>query len=256
MVMMQQNDTELDDLWRRYKETGDKHLRDRLVVVYAPLVRLVALKVATGLPNTIEHADLMGYGAFGLIDAIEKFDLERNLKFATYAVTRIRGSIFDELRAIDWVPRSVRAKSKDIEQATSDLLEKLRRNPTGQEIADALEIDHSELQRDIAKIFSLRTAALDEPVIGGDNHRTTLGDTIADHRASAHDIVDQYETRRILAEAINRLTNREKTVMTLYYYEELTLAEIGGVLGVTESRVCQIHSNAAKQLREILGSVV
>ncbi|MGC9155291.1 MAG: RNA polymerase sigma factor WhiG [Ferrimicrobium sp.] len=251
-----QGDADLDKLWHRYKETGDQGLRDRLLVTYSPLVRFVASRVAIGLPNSVEQADLASYGTFGLIDAIEKFDLERNIKFETYAITRIKGAIIDELRAIDWVPRSVRAKAKAVEQAYAKLEAKLHRSPTDKEVAAELEIDESELQAIFSKISFLGIAALDEVVLGGErNEGMTLGDTIADRKESANGSFEQEETRRMLVDAINRLGDREKMVLTLYYYEGFTLAEIGDILGVTESRVCQIHSKAVLQLRGKLGDV-
>ncbi|WP_298344961.1 RNA polymerase sigma factor WhiG [Ferrimicrobium sp.] len=251
-----QGDADLDKLWHRYKETGDQGLRDRLLVTYSPLVRFVASRVAIGLPNSVEQADLASYGTFGLIDAIEKFDLDRNIKFETYAITRIKGAIIDELRAIDWVPRSVRAKAKAVEQAYAKLEAKLHRSPTDKEVAAELEIDESELQAIFSKISFLGIAALDEVVLGGErNEGMTLGDTIADRKESANGSFEQEETRRMLVDAINRLGDREKMVLTLYYYEGFTLAEIGDILGVTESRVCQIHSKAVLQLRGKLGDV-
>lgn len=251
-----QGDADLDKLWRTYKETGDQGLRDRLLVAYSPLVRFVASRVAIGLPNSVDQGDLVSYGTFGLIDAIEKFDLERNIKFETYAITRIKGAIIDELRAIDWVPRSVRAKAKAVEQAYSKLEGKLHRSPTDQEVAGELGIDDGELQTIFSKISFLGIAALDEVVLGGERGEgMTLGDTIADRKESANGSFEQEETRRMLVDAINRLGDREKMVLTLYYYEGFTLAEIGDILGVTESRVCQIHSKAVLQLRGKLGDV-
>jgi RNA polymerase sigma factor for flagellar operon FliA len=254
-VVVVVEDVELKELWRRYKETGNKELRDQLLTAYAPLVVFVASKVAIGLPSSVERCDLTSYGTFGLMDAIEKFELERNLKFSTYAVRRIKGAILDELRAIDWVPRSLRAKARAIEQASSDLEGKLRRSPTRQEIADSLEMEHSELRSLLAKTSVLGMAALDEVVLGGDSERMTLGDTIADSKSSAHGSFDQHESRRMLAHAINKLADREKLVLALYYYEDFSLAEIGKILGVTESRACQIHAKATDRLREKLGSI-
>lgn len=247
-------DAELKELWGRYKETGDKELRDQLLIAYAPLVGFVASQVAVGLPSSVERCDLTSYGTFGLIDAIEKFELERNLKFSTYAVRRIRGAILDELRALDWAPRSLRAKARAIERARSKLEHKLLRAPTHQELADALEMELSELQTLLGKTSVLSIASLDEGMIGGDSESTTLGDTIADSKSTAHGLLDQHESRRMLAYAINKLDDREKLVLTLYYYEDFSLAEIGKILGVTESRACQIRAKATDQLREKLGA--
>ncbi|MHB8190781.1 MAG: RNA polymerase sigma factor WhiG [Ferrimicrobium sp.] len=246
----------IGELWIRYKAGATHELRDRLVIHYAPLVRFVASRVAVGLPNSIDQSDLASYGTFGLMDAIEKFDLDRNIKFETYAISRIKGAIIDELRAIDWVPRSVRAKAKAVEHAYSKLEAELHRTPSDSEVAKELGIDDSELQVIFSKISFLGIAALDEVVVGGERgDGLTLGDTIADRRESASGNYEREETRRILVDAINRLGDREKVVLTLYYYEGFTLAEIGKVLGVTESRVCQIHSKAVLQLRGKLGDV-
>jgi RNA polymerase sigma factor for flagellar operon FliA len=246
-------DPDIAELWQQYKQTGDRELRDRLVVHYAPLVRFVASRVAVGLPSSIDQGDLASYGTFGLIDAIDKFDLERHIKFETYAISRIKGAIIDELRAIDWVPRSVRAKAKAVEHAYSKLEAELHRSPTDSEVAKELGIDNNELQSIFAKISFLGIAALDEVVLGGDRGEgVTLGDTIADKRESATGGFEREETRRMLVDAINRLGDREKMVLTLYYYEGFTLAEIGQILGVTESRVCQIHAKAVIQLRSKL----
>jgi RNA polymerase sigma factor for flagellar operon FliA len=243
-------------LWREFKTTGDVKLRDRLVLAYAPLVRFVASRVAIGLPSFIDPGDLASYGTLGLIDAIQKFDPERNIKFETYAISRIKGAIIDELRAIDWVPRSVRTKAKAVEHAYSKLRAELHRTPTDQEVAAELGISENELQTVFSKISFLSVAQLDEVVFDGERgDGTTLGETIADLRESATGSFEKEETRKLLVDAINRLGNREKIVLTLYYYEGFTLAEIGKILGVTESRICQIHSKAVLQLRSMLKDV-
>ncbi len=245
---------EMESFWQTYKASGERSIRDKIVVHYAPLVRFVASRVAVGLPSSIDQGDLTSYGMFGLLDAIEKFDLARNIKFETYAIARIKGAIIDELRAIDWVPRSVRAKAKAVEGAYAKLEAELHRSPTDAEVAKELAIDDDELQSIFSKISFLGIAALDEVVMGGERGEgLTLGDTIADRRESASGNFEREETRRILVDAINRLGDREKMVLTLYYYEGFTLAEIGEILGVTESRVCQIHSKAVLQLRGKLG---
>ena len=192
--------TSLEELWLTYKSTGDEHLREQLILHYSPLVKYVAGRVATGLPQNVEQADLVSYGIFGLIDAIEKYDPDRGYKFETYAIARIKGAILDELRSIDWVPRSVRAKARAIEKAYGKLEGELHRTPSDVELAKELEMSDDQLQA-----------------------------------------------------TLNRMPEREKIVLTLYYYEGLTLAEIGQVLGVTESRVCQIHTKAVLQLRARLG---
>jgi RNA polymerase sigma factor FliA len=238
------------ELWAEYKRTGSRELRDRLIVQYSPLVKYVAGRVSVGLPHTIEQSDLVSYGIFGLIDAIEKFDHQRAIKFETYAITRVKGAIIDELRSIDWVPRSVRAKARAIEKAYAKLEAEQLRTPTDGEVARELGLSEEELQAQFSQISFVGIVALDEVLAGGERgESTTLGDTLADRRDGPMQAFEVEEMKQILAGAINRLGDREKIVLTLYYYEGLTLAEIGQVLGVTESRVCQIHTKAVLQLR-------
>jgi RNA polymerase sigma factor for flagellar operon FliA len=238
-------------LWAEYKEGGTRDARERLILHYAPLVKFVAGRVAAGLPQNIEQSDLVSYGIFGLIDAIDKFDPGRGYKFETYAISRIKGAIIDELRSIDWVPRSVRAKARAIERAYSKLENELRRSPEDKEVAAELGMSEEELAGILSQISFVGIVALDE-LLSASADRTggaTVGDTIADR---AHDPVEAFESeemRHVLADAIQRMPDRERLVLTLYYYEGLTLAEIGAVLGVTESRVCQIHTKAIFQLR-------
>lgn len=237
-------------LWDDYKRTGSREARDRLIVHYSPLVKFVAGRVSVGLPQNIEQADLVSYGIFGLIDAIDKFDPARGIKFETYAINRIKGAIIDELRSIDWVPRSVRAKARAVEKAMAKLEAELHRTPTDAELAAELGMTEDELQQVFNQISFVGLVALDEMLGGGERgDATTLGDTIPDKGEGPMAAFEVEEMKQLLADAINRMGEREKIVLTLYYYEGLTLAEIGEVLGVTESRVCQIHTKAVLQLR-------
>ena len=246
---------DIERLWAEYKASGDTTLRDQLIVHYSPLVKYVAGRVATGLPQNVDQADLVSYGIFGLIDAIDKFDPDRGFKFETYAIARIKGNILDELRSIDWVPRSVRAKARAIEKAYAKLEGELHRTPTDQELADELDLTDDQLQTTLGQISFTGLVALDEMLSTGDRgDSVTLGDTIADQGPGPVAAYEVEEMRHILADAINRLPEREKTVLTLYYYEGLTLAEIGSILGVTESRVCQIHTKSVIQLRARLAA--
>jgi RNA polymerase sigma factor for flagellar operon FliA len=238
-------------LWVEYKQSGDRRIRDQLIVLYSPLVKYVAARVAVGLPQHVDGADLASYGVIGLIDAIDRYDPVRQVKFETYAIPRIRGAIIDELRAIDWVPRSVRAKARSVEQAYASLEATLLRTPTDAEVAAELDISEQDLQDILRQISFVGVAALDEVfLVGGDrSERTTLGDTIPDAAAGPVAMFEDKESKEILSQAIMQLGDRERTVLSLYYYEGLTLAEIGEILGVTESRVCQIHTKAVLQLR-------
>ena len=240
-------------IWEDYKQSNAPTARDRLIVHYSPLVKYVAGRVASGLPQSVDQGDLVSYGIFGLIDAIDKFDTGRGIKFETYAITRIKGAIIDELRSLDWVPRSVRTKARRVEQAYASLEHRLLRTPTDAEVALEMGISKRELQEVFTQISFVGLLALDE-VLGGDGQAQTLGDTLPDKGESPVSAFEGEEMKRALAAAINRLGDREKMVLTLYYYEGLTLAEIGKVLGVTESRVCQIHTKAVLQLRSRIKS--
>ncbi|MFJ2828532.1 RNA polymerase sigma factor WhiG [Streptomyces sp. NPDC087263] len=248
----------LDELWRSYKTTGDGKLRDQLILHYSPLVKYVAGRVSVGLPPNVEQADFVASGVFGLIDAIEKFDIERSIKFETYAITRIRGAMIDELRALDWIPRSVRQKARAVERAYATLEAQLCRTPSEGEVAAEMGIKVEELHAAFSQLSLANVVALDELLhVGGeDGDRLSLMDTLEDHHADDPvEAAEDHELRRLLARAINTLPDREKTVVTLYYYEGLTLAEIGNVLGVTESRVSQIHTKSVLQLRAKLTDV-
>lgn len=250
---MSNDDTDIDRLWAEYKSDPTSTSRDALIVHFSPLVKYVAGRVAVGLPQNVEQADLASYGMFGLIDAIEKFEPERGFKFETYAISRIKGAILDELRSMDWVPRSVRAKARQIEKAYAKIEASEHRPPTDAELAEELEWSDEQLQTALTQISHVGLAALDEVLTGERGDSVTLGDTIAD--TSAHGPMGAFEvaeTRQLLGQAINTLPEREKIVLTLYYYENLTLQEIGRVLGVTESRACQIHTKAVLHLRSRL----
>lgn len=250
-------DDELGQHWHRFKSTGEEEAREKLILHYAPLVKYVASRVATGLPASVEQADLVSYGMFGLIDALTKFEPGRGNKFETYAIPRIKGAIIDELRAMDWVPRSIRFKAREIEKAHTDLESMLKRQPTEQEMAERLGITRRELHDVVSQISFVSVLALDELVsVGADRgEQVSLIDTLADRGIDPTSGVESQETRGLLAAAINELSEREKIVVTLYYFEGLTLAEIGQILGVTESRVCQIHTKAVGGLRGQLTEV-
>jgi len=247
---------ETQALWLEFGRTHDKALRDRLILTYAPLVKYVAGRLGSGLPTHVDEGDLVSYGLLGLIGAIERYDPTRDVKFETYALARIKGSIIDELRSLDWVPRSVRSRAREIERAIAELEAKLGVAPDDEQIAAKLGISVEELESSLTDISRSSIAALDELwSVSGDGDQVSLLDTIEDtaepHPAAA---LDETETREALADAISRLPEREKLVVTLYYYEELTLREIGEVLGVTESRVSQLHTKAILRLKARLAA--
>jgi RNA polymerase sigma factor for flagellar operon FliA len=246
---------DVQTLWLEYSRTRDQGIRDRLILTYAPLVKYVAGRLGSGLPAHVDEGDLVSYGLLGLIGAIERFDPTRDIKFETYAISRIKGAIIDELRALDWVPRSVRARARDIERAIAELEAKLGRAPDDDEIAAKVGITVEELENSLTEISRSSIAALDElwPMSGEGGDQVSLLDTIEDTDGpNPQDALAQTELREALGEAIARLPEREKLVVTLYYYEELTLREIGEVLGVTESRVSQLHTKAILRLKSRL----
>jgi RNA polymerase sigma factor for flagellar operon FliA len=245
-------------IWLEYRRTNDKALRDRLIVMYSPLVKYVAGRLGSGLPAHVDEGDLVSYGLLGLIGAIERYDLDRDIKFETYAIARIRGAIIDELRALDWVPRSVRSRAREIERAISGLEAKLGRAPTDEEIAGRVGITVGELEDSLTDISRSSIAALDELwSVSGEGDQVSLLDTLEDPESiRPAEALDETELREILGDAIARLPEREKLVITLYYYEELTLREIGEVLGVTESRISQLHTKAILRLKARLAEAV
>ena len=241
---------DLEQLWAAHQAEPTQEVRDQLIVHYAPLVKYVAGRVASGLPSSVELSDLVSYGMLGLIDAIAKFDPDRGFKFETYAIARIKGSMLDELRAIDWVPRSVRTKARSLEQAVAELQAELHRTPTDAELAEHLGVSDGELQTMLGQVSFTGLVALDDLLSAGERDGSaTVADTLADAGPGPLAAYEVTEVREQLADAIRSLPEREKTVLGLYYYEGLTLADIGSILGVTESRVCQIHTKAVLSLR-------
>ena len=244
---------ELRELWRRYKVDGDEKARERLVVAYSPLVKFIAGRMASGLPSHVEESDLISYGLLGLIGAIERFYTEREIKFETFAVARIKGAIIDELRSLDWVPRSVRARARDVERAHAELEGKLARTPSDEEMAERLEMTVEEFHDTLLEIANSSVLALDDLWTFADpegGSQISVLDTIQDPAAvDPESEAQQSEVKDRLADAIESLPERERLVIALYYYENLTLREIGEVLGVTESRVSQLHTKAVIGLR-------
>lgn len=244
------SESDIEDYWRRFKKDGDEKAREGLILHFSPLVKFVAGRVGVGLPKNVEQADLISYGMFGLIDAIDKFEPERGFKFETYAVNRIRGAILDELRALDWVPRSVRARAREIQRSLDELEHKHKRSVSEEELAEHMGMPLATLQDHLGEISSLGFVALDELLDPSERGSASIGDMLSDARIGVPgESFEKQETRYFLTDAINRLPERERLVITLYYYEGLTLAEIGSVLGVTESRICQIHTKSVMSLR-------
>lgn len=245
-------ETELKELWRKYKKDADERAKERLVLAYSPMVKFVAGRVGSGLPAHIEEGDLISYGLLGLVGAIERFEPQRHIKFETFAISRIKGAIIDELRSLDWVPRTVRTKMRKIEQVNAELENKLQRAPTDEELAEALGMTVDQFHESLSQISTSSMVALDEiwTVSDASGDTVSLMDTISDTKAEdPQEQMDKDELKDRLADAVSKLPEREKLVVALYYYENLTLREIGEVLNVTESRVSQLHTRAVLRLK-------
>ncbi|MGH3521121.1 MAG: FliA/WhiG family RNA polymerase sigma factor [Haloechinothrix sp.] len=235
----------IDDLWQEFIQCPRQGVRDRLVLHYAPLVKYVAGRVGTGLPTHVDTGDLVQSGIFGLVDAIEKFDPGRGWKFETYAMQRIRGAILDDLRSQDWVPRVVRSRAREVERAIERLSARLHRTPTDLELADELDISIAELRDLYGQLQLTSVVALEDLISVGKD----TGSFVDEEAIDPVSVLVDRDNRRQLAEAIEQLVERDRIVVSLYYFESLTLAEIGKVLGVTESRVSQLHTRAVLRLR-------
>lgn len=243
---------QLQMCWLHYKETGEIGAREQLVLEYLHLVKYIAGRMAIGLPATIEYDDLVSYGIFGLFDAIEKYDNSRGVKFESYASTRIRGAILDGLRAADWVPRSVRQKARQLARTMSQLEAKLGRPATDEEVRRAMGVNTDEYVQLLQDVAVATLLSLDEPwsMGGPDGEKLCLADMVADdNREDPAFIVTREAVLGVLADAVEELPERERLVITLYYFEELTLKEIGKILDVSESRVSQLHTKALSRLR-------
>lgn len=240
--------------WTRFHKSKSNEARQRLLNKYLPLVRTVAARMAMGFPRSVELSDLVNTGVIGLIEAFGNFDPDRGVKFETYAVPRIRGAILDELRALDWVPRSTRAKSREIDRALSELENQLGRPPEKTELAKYLKISEEELHLAIDDVSSTNILSLDEVIYREDDNRQVPRiETIRDAASlSILGEIEKGELRSFLVVAMDRLTEQEKLVIALYYYEELTLKEIGEVMTISESRVSQIHTRAVMKLRNMV----
>lgn len=248
-----------EELWVEYSKAHDQKLRNYFIEKYAPLVKYVAGRVAMNVPSSVEFYDLVSYGIMGLIDAIDKFDPKREIKFKTYAVTRIRGSIFDQLRAIDWLPRSVRQKAKEIERTIADLESHLGRSANDDEIAEAMGVSVQEFHSQLLRVSGNSLVSMDENWYmndGSDNAPMSIEDTLESSDTYNPDVAaEKEEIKKMIARTLMELPEREKQVLILYYYEGLTLKEIGAILNVTESRVSQLHTKAIMILRGKLSKI-
>ena len=243
--------TNLDSVWQAYITNKSPAVKEKLILHYAPLVKYVAGRLMIHIGQHVEFDDLCGYGIFGLIDAVEKFDNAKGVKFETYASFRIRGAIIDHIRRMDWVPRTLRQKNKQMEQIFAQLEEKLGRTPTEEELAHELGVPLEEVQDLIKKSSVLSLVSLDDFM--EQNYEASFSSLVDNRQNSPEEQADKQESKNMLASAIGKLSEKEKLVVTLYYFEDLTLKEISSIMKVSESRVSQIHTKAIQRLQGKLG---
>lgn len=248
------DDREKNSLWEEYASTKSSKIREQLIIEYAGLVKIVAGRMGMYLGYTVEFDDLVGYGVFGLIDAIDKYELTKGVKFETYASLRIRGAILDQIRKMDWIPRTIRQKQKKLESAMQILEKRLGRIPNNEEIAEELEMSTEELEILVNQTSLTNVVSLDEYLEQGSEVRVEAGNT--QRFEQPEQVMERQEMKRILAEAIDTLTEKEQRVIALYYFEELTLKEISKILEVSESRVSQLHTKALKKMKSRLGDEI
>lgn len=241
----------IDELWKKYDQTKDRTIKQLLIEEYVSLVKIVAGRMYNFYGSKIEYDDLVGFGVMGLIDSIDRFDLSKNIKFETYAQIRIKGTIIDNIRKLDWIPRSLRKKSKDVQNAIIDLENKLGRTPQNIELSEYLEMDLEELESTLADITNFNVASLEDLLINKGEYYIENNN----EKNTPENIFETKEIKEILAGIIDGLPDNEKTVISLYYYEELTYKEIGHILELSESRISQIHSKAIMKIKNQLMTV-
>ncbi|NLK20787.1 MAG: FliA/WhiG family RNA polymerase sigma factor [Epulopiscium sp.] len=242
---------DLEELWEKYKRTNLSSIKEKLIIEYAPLVKYVAGRLNVYLGQNVEYEDLISYGVFGLIDAIDKFDLKKGVKFETYASLRIRGAILDNIRKLDWVPRTLRQKNKQIEKAYAELETELGRSATDEEMAVKMGITVEELREMLKQVNLLSLISLEEYV--EQNNEPSMGSVKQPGNEQPEAYLEKQELKRILKESIEKLPEREQRVLILYYFEELTLKEISSIMGVSESRISQLHTKGIMRLKGKLG---
>ena len=242
---------EREQLWEEFFKNPSAELREQIIVEYAPLVKIVAGRLSMYLGYNVEYDDLVGYGIFGLIDAIDKFDINKEVKFETYASLRIRGSILDQIRKMDWIPRTVRQKQKKIDEAIRKIETETGKNAQDEEIARELGVSEEELVNWQSQLKVTNLVSLNEYVDQG-------MEPVMDARGNSHfaqpeDAIEEEELKQVLIQSLEVLTEKEQKVITLYYYENLTLKEISNILQVSESRVSQLHTKALTKMKKTMG---
>lgn len=245
------NMTDKEKMWESYLKKPSQELREQLIMEYAPLVKIVAGRLSMYLGYNVEYDDLVGYGIFGLIDAIDKFDLTKDVKFETYASLRIRGSILDQIRKMDWIPRTVRQKQKKIDEAIRMIEAQTGRNATDEEIATELGLSGEELLNWQSQLKITNLVSLNDYVEQGSE--PVMDATHNSHFAQPEQVLENEELKKVLQESLELLTEKEKKVILLYYYEEMTLKEISNILSVSESRISQLHTKALGKMKKSMG---
>jgi len=241
---------EIEKIWETYAKNKDQAAKEKLIVHYSAMIKYVVGRMSIYVGNALDFDDLVSYGVFGLIDAIDKFDYDKGVKFETYASLRIRGAVIDGLRSLDWVPRSTRQKNKQLDDVFSQLESELGREPTNEDLAAKLGIGIDEVEEEVKKSSLVSLVSFDDYLETNHEGTKELSSTGED---SPESVYDQKELKETLASAIENLTEKERLVVTLYYFEELTLKEISQIMSVSESRVSQVHSKAMLKLRTRLG---
>lgn len=243
-------------LWEEYAKTQSPELREKIILEYAPLVKVVAGRLSMYLGYNVEYEDLVSYGIFGLIDAIDKFDFMKDVKFETYASLRIRGAILDQIRKMDWIPRTIRQKQKKIDAVIKEIETRCGRNATDEEIAEGLGITEDEYVEWQSQMKITNVVSLNEFLEQGSEVSNEASHTKSAQFDSPEEVLERDELKRILAETLEMLTEKERKVIVLYYYEELTLKEISSILEVSESRISQLHTRALQKMKGRLGSYI
>lgn len=243
-------------LWEEYAKAKSPEVREKIILEYAPLVKVVAGRLSMYLGYNVEYEDLVSYGIFGLIDAIDKFDFLKDVKFETYASLRIRGAILDQIRKMDWIPRTIRQKQKKIDAVIKDIEARCGRNATDDEIADGLGITGDEYLDWQSQMKVTNVVSLNEFLEQGSEVSNEAGYTRSAHFDSPEEVLERDELKKKLAEALELLTEKERKVIVLYYYEELTLKEISNILEVSESRISQLHTRALQKMKAKLGNYI
>ncbi len=247
------NDNERQKLWNEYGKTRASNLREKIIIEYAPLVKVVAGRLSMYLGYNVEYDDLVGYGVFGLIDAIDKFDVGKDVKFETYASLRIRGAILDQIRKMDWIPRTIRQRQRQIDEAVKAVETETGQNATDEAVAKKLGISEGEYMEWQSQMAVTNVISLNEFNDNNSDDGSASRDTIPTQEAGPEEQVEQDELKKMLADSLELLTEKERKVILLYYYEELTLKEISNILEVSESRVSQLHVKALSKMRTKLG---